>query len=503
MTWRERGISPLKMSLIGIVLFVVAAYFIFTKALPFTHHYTFSAVVRNSNLLEPGSPVRIGGVTVGKVDSTGPYRNTKLAVVSMQLDDTSQEIHSDATIAIRPRLFLEGNFYVQLAPGTPSAPALRDGGTIPLAHTTDPVQLDQVLDALPSGIRTRLQQTLRGLGQAFDTKPTAAQDRQLAQAVRGLTGGQALNRTYNTSVGALRDSGIDSQALTGPHGTALSKAVAGFAKASAGLTRANNQLGPLIDNFNTTLAATAAQQQSLREVVALLAPTANKADAAFTSLSNAFPASDRFSSELANGLPQLQAAIAAGYPWIAQAGPLLSKSELTRLLRELRPASGSLATLTDEELKFLPAINNFDMCMTGVFLPTVNIPVKDGSLSSNTPNYQEFFQALTAMAGASSGSDGNGGLLRLWASGGPFAVESGQTNYYGRIDTGDGKLPAKPEATRPAFPNRVPPLNRTVPCYKDPIPNVNGPASVGPADGSDPNGSPPALPNDPTGKITP
>ena len=124
MRWAERGISPVKASLIGILLFAIGAYFIFTKALPFTSHYTVTAVVHNSNLLEPGSPVRIGGVTVGKVTATGRYKSSDLATVTMQIDNTSQEIHSDATIAIRPRLFLEGNFYVQLSPGTPSAPAL-------------------------------------------------------------------------------------------------------------------------------------------------------------------------------------------------------------------------------------------------------------------------------------------------------------------------------------------------------------------------------------------
>ena len=500
MNWEARGLSPLKVCLVGIVIFIVAAYFIFTKALPFTSHYTINAVVRSSSLLEPGSPVRIGGVTVGKVSSTGRYRRTDLSLVTMEVD-SGGEIHRDATIQIRPRLFLEGNFYVQLAPGTPSSPALRSGGTIPLAHTTDPVQIDQVFDALPSTVRRDLQKTLAGLGTAFGAKPTAAQDKQLLKAVRGLTGGQALNRVFNNSTAALRDSGLDAQALTGTDGTALAKSISGFAKASTGLTRADKQLGPLIDNFDKTLQATAAQQQSLRATVALLGPTARDANTAFASLSHSFPATQKFSDNFAQGLRQLPATIQAAYPWLAQAAPLESKSELLGLLRELQPATGSLAGLTAQELKFLPDINKFDTCITKVFIPTGNLVVNDGSLSSGEPNYQEFWQAMTAMAGASQGSDGNGGLLRLWASGGPFSVESGQTNYYGNIDTGFGNLPAKPTATRPGFPNKVPPLNRSVACEKEPVPNVNGPASYGPADGSHPDAKAPALPNDPTRKI--
>ncbi|MGH3261686.1 MAG: hypothetical protein ACRDNS_06805, partial [Trebonia sp.] len=82
-----------------------------------------------------------------------------------------------------------------------------------------------------------------------------------------------------------------------------------------------------------------------------------------------------------------------------------------------------------------------------------------------------------------------------------FSVETGKTNFYGNIDTGFGQLPAAPLRTRPAFPNEVPPLQRAAACYKQPIPNVNGPASTGPADGSHPDGQAPPVPNDPTRQL--
>jgi ABC-type transporter Mla subunit MlaD len=496
--WAERGISPIKASLIGLVLLVIASYFIFTKALPFTHHYTIKAVVVNSNLLAPSSPVRVGGVDVGKVVSTGRYRNTNLALVTMEIDNASQPIHSDATIWIRPRLFLEGNFYVQLSPGTPEAPLLGDGGTIPVQDTRDPVQVDQVLSTLSSGIRYELQQALQGFGEALDTKPTAAQDSQLDPRVRGLTGAQAINQTFNTSVQSLRDSSIVSEALTGPGGKQLAQVISGFGRASAGLARADGQLSALISDFDRTMQATAAQQQGLRETVSLLGPTATNANTAFTAVDRALPATEEFSNQLANGLPQLPSTITAAYPWLAQAGPLLSESELRGLLQQLSPASGALAELTHQELQFLPQIDAFNRCITNVFLPTGNLVVDDGSNSTGVPNYREFWYAMTGQAAEAQGADGNGNLLRIGAAGGPYTVETGQTNYYGKIDTGFAQMAAPPLATRPAYPNRVPPLQRTVPCFTQPIPNVNGPGSIGPADGSRPDAPRPPLPNDPT-----
>lgn len=493
--------SPIKISLLGLALLLVISYFIFAKQLPFSHHYTIKAVVPSSNLLAPNSPVRIGGVDVGKVVSTGRYRNTNLALVTMQIDNTSQGIHRDATIAIRPRLYLEGNFYVQLSPGTPEAPTLPDGGTIPVQNTRVPVQIDQVLDALPSGIRAELQQTLAGLGQALDAKPTAAQDSRLDPRVRGLAGAQAINNTFNTSAQSLRDSAMVSRALTGPGGRQLARVISGFGHATAGLARADGQLTALVSDFDRTMQATAAQQQGLRQTVSVLGSTAANANSAFGELGRALPATEQFSDRLATSLPQLPPTITTAYPWLAQTSPLLSNAELRGLLSELAPASSELAQLTNNELRFLPAINAFNRCMTGVFIPTGYLVVNDGSLSSGVPNYQEFWYAMTGQAAEAQGADGNGNFLRIGATGGPSIVESGQTNYFGNIDTGFAQMAAAPLGTRPAYPNTVPPLQRAVPCFTQPIPNVNGPASTGPADGSRPNAPPPPLPKDPTRRI--
>jgi phospholipid/cholesterol/gamma-HCH transport system substrate-binding protein len=386
MRWAERGLSPVKVSLLAIVLLIVGSYFIFTKQLPLAHHYTIRAVVPNSNLLAPTSPVRIGGVDVGKVTSTGRYRNTNLAVVTMQIDNTSQTIHSDATIAIRPRLFLEGNFYVQLSPGTPDAPALADGGTIPADHVSDPVQIDQVLDALPADTRRQLQEALQGFGQAIGAQPTATQDAHLVPAVRGLTGGEAINRTFATSASSLRDSAIVSEGLTGPGGKQLSQVISGLGHASAGLAEDDAALTALVSDFDQTMRATAAQQQGLRQTVSLLGPTAHDANQAFSALDAAFPSTEQFSNALAPGISELPATIDAADPWLAQAGPLLSNSELRGLLRDLQPASSGLAAVTHDELQFLPKIDAFDRCITNVFLPTGNIAVNYGTLSTGVPN---------------------------------------------------------------------------------------------------------------------
>ena len=85
-------------------------------------------------------------------------------VVTMEIDNEGLPIHDDATMKIRPRIFLEGNWFVELQPGSPSAPTFSSGGTIPVTHTADPVQFDQVLDALNTETRANLQHFLIGYG---------------------------------------------------------------------------------------------------------------------------------------------------------------------------------------------------------------------------------------------------------------------------------------------------------------------------------------------------
>ena len=75
---------------------------------------------------------------------------------------------------IRSRIFLEGNFFVDLRPGTPGAPIVHDGDTLPASQTATPVQLDQLLTALQTGDRQYLQDLLKGFGDALIRRPSAA-----------------------------------------------------------------------------------------------------------------------------------------------------------------------------------------------------------------------------------------------------------------------------------------------------------------------------------------
>jgi ABC-type transporter Mla subunit MlaD len=492
---RRSRISNAKFGLLFLLLVAIGVYFGFAKRVPFKHHYEISAVVRTSNLLAKGSPVRIAGVKVGKVVGSGRYRKSEYAVIRMQIDDDGRkELRRDAAIRIRPRLFLEGNFYVELQPGSPDAPAMPDGGTIPVTRTAVPVQLDQVLTTLQSDQRKALQASVGGLGDGLGSTPTAKEDRSQDPAVRGKTGGEALNETLRTSPESLRDGARVATDLRGRVNGDLTKAIAGIGDVTSALAQDQRALAGAVRGFDTTVTTLADQSGALTSSVRELGPTASTARVAFGALRRAIPPTRTASRDLTAAMKVLPGVIDAGRPWLRQAAPLLSTKELRGLLDDVRPTLRDVAKLTHESRTWVPQLSAFTQCMNRVFLPTLNVKVDDGPLSAGVENYKEFWYATVGMAGEGQTFDGNGSKLRLQTIGGATKIKTGYTNFNGNQPQ-FANLTQPSLGTSPAFAPTLPRIRTDVPCAKNPVPPINGPASKGRADGSNPSAPAPPRPN--------
>src|SRR5687768_7867023 len=148
--------SDARAGLLAIVVIVVLAYFGFTKANPFADPFELRAAFDDVANIKPASPVRIAGVEVGKVTKVDRIGAGGGGVVTMELQDEGLPIHRDAQLKIRPRIFLEGNKFVDVRPGSPSAPEVEDGHTIPIGQTAAPVEFGDLLTALQSDTRADL-----------------------------------------------------------------------------------------------------------------------------------------------------------------------------------------------------------------------------------------------------------------------------------------------------------------------------------------------------------
>ena len=479
----RRGANPLTVGLLVLLALAVISYFGFSKHIPFTHGFRVKAVFETANNIQPNSPVRIAGVNVGKVTNVQAYSggDGNASLVTMEIKDAGLPIHKDAELKIRPRIFLEGNEFVDLQPGTPSAPTISDGDTLPMTQTSVAVQFDQVLSALQSDTRQDLQRLLEGYGTALTYQPTAADDVGQDPAVKGETAAQSLNDSIKYAPGALKGVAIVNDAFLGLQRHDLSGLVDDTGKVTKALASNEQSLKDFVTNFNTTLAAFASRQNELKQTIGELGPTLEHTDSALTHLNASFPQARAFAREILPGVQETPATINAAFPWIAQARKLVGPAELGGLTKELKPTTVDLARLVDATLTALPQADLVSQCVTHEILPVGNVKIQDGQFTTDVENYKEFWYAMVGLAGESQNFDGNGHYVRFQVGGGDQTISTGKyggnagEKLYANVDQ-------RPLGTRPAFPGKRQPYNHTALCKDQQLPDLNG-APTGPPDG--------------------
>ena len=508
----RRGMSPVVVGLIALVLAAIGTWLGFTKDIPLTEGYRVSGVFESANSIRTNSPVRIAGVNVGKVKKISRYQGTDMALVEMEINEAGLPIHKDATMKIRPRIFLEGNFFVDLTPGTPGSPVLDSGDTIRVSQTSTPVQLDEVLTALQTDTREDLKTLLREYGDAL--AGDASRSDRLKPGpdpqTRGETAGESLNDTLDDAPEALRGLSIVNEAFLGTEPHDLSRAIAGLQKVTAALARNEGVLQDWVTNFNGTLAIFADEKENVAATLRGLQETIPRADRTLAALNRAFPSTRAFARELLPGVRETPATIEAAFPWIRQTRGLLQQSELRGLAQELSPASRDLAVATNAAISLFPAQNLAARCLNEVILPTGDIVIREPDsrkqFETGVENYKEFWYAMAGLAGESQNFDGNGQMVRFQPGGGTQTLSTGTTNSGGEELFFNAASP--PLGVRPVYPGKRPPYRPDVACHTNPLPDLNSArtgvpdggqgSAAGPSEPAPGGGGGPALPTVPT-----
>lgn len=465
-------VSNLVAGAVAAVVILAICYLVFGGSVPFSGSpFVLRATFTVETQLHLGSPVRIAGVDVGTV--TGVSRvsgSSTAAVATLAIQSNGLPIHADATADIRPRLFLEGNFYVDLSPGTPSAPTLSSGATLPASQTTGPVQLDRVLSALNSNARENLQTLVQGLGQSLNGRQTAGEQATEDPSVRGLTPAQSLNASLKYAANAFKASTLVNEALLGEQPHDLSGVVTGSAQIFTALASEQSRLADLVTTFNDTMGALASRQQDLATTISLLPGVLHAADNALGPLQASFRPTQEFAADLTPSVTQLAPTVTVGLPWLTQATALASRADLGGLLSSLTPAvQGTTSTLVSSQ-SLLNRSDTLAKCFVHTLIPTGNEFIQDPPLTTGLQVYQELFQSAVGLAGASANFDGNGRYVRSTAAGGSDRVATGSLAAAGPL-YGNAVLP--PLGTRPAYPGKQPPINDNVACFKSAPPNLN------------------------------
>jgi ABC-type transporter Mla subunit MlaD len=469
---------------VAVILIAILSYFAYTKELPWADEgYTATATFEDATTLRQTAPVRIAGVNVGEVTKVEPTPDGKGAKVTFSVDEDGLPLHDDARITIRPRLFLEGNFFLDLRPGSPSAPDLPDGGDIPVSQTATAVQLDQVLTALQAPDRENLARLLNGYGSALADEPTPEQDVGQDPDVQGESAAQALNDSFTYGGEAGKTSSQVSQALLGEEAGDLRGMIAATGRVFDELASREGELADLITNFNVTTGAFADESANLERTLAELAPLAEQAQDDLVEINASFPPLRAFARELTPGVKELPETIKAGNPWLIQTNQLLQRNELGGIARDLRIMTPPLSRGTANLAGLFSELRLFSRCVVSPLDPTGDVILND-QFSSGATNFEDFLHALASQAGFEGNFDGNGNFLRIQTGGGPVyastPIPNGNASPFAPDNVNYGTTIAPPIGTQPLKPSKAPPIRTDVPCHTNAIPALNGPqAAVG------------------------
>jgi phospholipid/cholesterol/gamma-HCH transport system substrate-binding protein len=469
----ERRMPNWLLGLVLVVLVAIGSLYAFTKQLPFGDPHEIKAVFSTAQNVRPSSPVRIAGVNVGEVtevehltsddpsfaaqtgdDSSPPVGDEtpgqEAAVVTMELEDSALPLYTDATFKLRPRLFLEGNLFVDLKPGSPNAPEAEEGAVFGVNQTQVSVQLDQVLTTLQADVRRDLQTLLDQLGNAFIK----------------YDGAVGLRELFRTSPPAFRYTSQVNEALLGTERGDLRGLIRGVDRVVRALGRNELALQDLVTNFRVVTGSFAAEDEALGRAIQELPAVLQAARPAFDNLNAAFPAMRAFSREALPGVRTTPETLDAAMPFIRQVRKLVSRKELRGLAADLRPTIPKLAKLAKRTIPFLDESRALSSCANEVVVPWSNDTVEPVDPANQYPDeldpqgrgFEEAFWAISGIASESRSGDANAEYARVLGAGGlntiaiPGAGNGGLGDTVGTLPFPLlGAMPVLSDSAKPGF----------------------------------------------------
>src|SRR3954454_19451428 len=197
--------------------------------------------------LTQGSEVRISGVKIGMVISTAPRGRSIEAL--MQIDRRFVPLPSDVRAVVRFKTLL-GESFVEMSPGSRTAPKLPDGGELPTGNVETTQTVDKVLSTFDAPTRRDFKRFLTDF----------------AVAAKGR--GTSLNDVLGNAAPASADLHRLSVVLDA-EGPALSTLIRDSAKPLNQIGDRSHDVQTLIGAGDEVLSATASQDRALTETVRL------------------------------------------------------------------------------------------------------------------------------------------------------------------------------------------------------------------------------------------
>ena len=292
-----------------------------------------------------GQSVRVSGVQIGLIGNV--TLKNGIADVQLQIQDKYKHlIHTDATALLRPKTGLK-DMFIEVDPGSKSAPVAKAGWTMPVSNTLPDIDVDEILSSLDADSRSYLALLVNGAGAGLAGK-----------------GGDELAQVLERFEPTHRDLARLNKAVA-VRGTDLRQLVNSLQRLNTALSTKQGQIVQLVDSSAVVFRAFASQDTNISRAIVDLpgtlqqtAQTLGKVQA-FAKLlgptaTNLLPA--------ARSLPAANAAITA---LAKPSAPIVQKEirpfvvAARPLVRNLQPAAVNLAAATPGLTKTFDVVNHF------------------------------------------------------------------------------------------------------------------------------------------------
>jgi phospholipid/cholesterol/gamma-HCH transport system substrate-binding protein len=326
------------LSCVGLLLFL---WLSFGGTIPFNPQgYEFKVSFPNAGQLATQADVRIAGVTVGKVINKQLDPQGNRTVATIQLDTKYAPLHKDAQAILRTKTIL-GETYVQITPGTPSAPAVPDGGLLPRGQVVNSVQLSDIFGTFDPDTRRAFQVWQQALSAAI-----TGNDQNLSNVLGNLPTFAAdatdilrvLDVEHTATVRLVQNGGTVFAAL-GRNQTALRSLITTGEQVFATTAANNNALAATFHVFPTFLNETKATMARLKSfaldadpLIRQLVPVAQDLGPTLHSVAVLSPYLRRFFTKLGplitvskTGLPAIRDVLIGAKPLLGALGPFLEQ----------------------------------------------------------------------------------------------------------------------------------------------------------------------------------
>jgi phospholipid/cholesterol/gamma-HCH transport system substrate-binding protein len=286
--------------------------------------HTVLAQFSNVNGLTSGNEVRIGGIEVGTVQSldvkVDSQTGVQFAQVSFTVDSGHWPLRQGTSVAVRPKGVLS-NVYVDVEPGSPSAPSMGDQPQFDVNRTSSPVNLDELANIFDPSVRTSIRTQL-----------------QEGVIVFGGTGTADLNQTI-ANANPLTADAVPITAVLGQRSPELDRLNFEFDKISGDLAREDANLRGLLVNGNQFLGTLATHEVSLQGTLVHAAGTLASIDQGLRGEESNLAA---IFQKGPNALNQAKTSADLLAPLISNVDPYIS--DLNVLLHEFLTATGYTST---------------------------------------------------------------------------------------------------------------------------------------------------------------